>query len=53
MGTDMVDSCQEIKSIPANWFSAVLVLIMFQGTQRGGTNDATVDHSDIRGLGTA
>jgi len=49
----MVDSCQERKELPANCFSAVLVRVMFQGTQRGGTGVATVDHSDIRGLGTA
>ena len=51
--TDMVDSCQEKKTIPANCFSVVLVRVIFQGTQRGGTGDATVDHSDIRGLATA
>jgi hypothetical protein len=51
--TDMVDSCQEKKELPANCFSAVLVRVMFQGTQRGGTSVATVDHSDIRGLVTA
>jgi hypothetical protein len=51
--TDMVDSCQEKKELPANCFSAVLVKVLFQGTQRGGTSVATVDHSDIRGLGTA
>jgi hypothetical protein len=39
-------------SLP-NCFSAVLVVVMFQGTQRGGTRFATVDHSDIRGLDTA
>jgi hypothetical protein len=41
------------QALPANCFSAVLVVVIFQGTQRGGTNMATVDHSDIRGLGTA
>ena len=49
----MVDSCQEKKALPANCFSVVLVVGIFQGTQRGGTGMATVDHSDIRGLGTA
>jgi len=34
-------------------FSAVLLRFIFQGTQRGGTSVATVDHSDIRGLATA
>jgi hypothetical protein len=53
MNTDMVDSCQEKKELPANCFSAVLIRIMFQSTQRGGTGIATVDHSDIRGLSTA
>ncbi len=53
MGTDMVDTCQEKKASPANCFSAVLVVVKFQGTQRGGTGMTTVDHSDIRGLGTA
>jgi hypothetical protein len=53
MNTDMVDSCQEKKGLPANCFSAVLVKVLFQGTQRGGTSGTTVDHSDIRGLGTA
>jgi len=53
MDTDMVDSCQEKKALPANCFSAVLVVVIFQGTQRGGTSVATVDHSDIRGLVTA
>ena len=51
--TDMVDTCQEKKASPANCFSAVLVVVKFQGTQRGGTGMTTVDHSDIRGLGTA
>jgi len=32
---------------------AVLNVDVFQGTQRGGTYVATVDHSDIRGLVTA
>jgi hypothetical protein len=50
---DMVDSCQEKKELPANCFSAVLVRVIFQGTQRGGTGVTTVDHSDIRGLDTA
>ena len=49
----MVDSCQEKKEHPANCFPAVLVRGIFQGTHRGGTGVATVDHSDIRGLGTA
>ncbi len=49
----MVDSCQEEKAIPANCFSVVLVIVIFQGTQRGGTDLATVDHSNIRGLVTA
>jgi hypothetical protein len=53
MDTDMVDSCQEKKALPANCFPAVLVVVIFQGTQRGGTGMATVDHSDIRGLSTA
>jgi len=53
MDTDMVDSCQEKKVFPASCFSAVLVVVIFQGTQRGGTGVATVDHSDIRGLVTA
>ncbi|MCK4690408.1 MAG: hypothetical protein KAT20_01260, partial [Desulfuromonadales bacterium] len=39
-------------SLP-NWFSAVIFNIIFQDIQRGGTYVATVDHSDIRGLGTA
>jgi hypothetical protein len=49
----MVDSCQEKKEVPANCFSVVFVWIIFQGTQRGGTSFTTVDHSDMRGLGTA
>jgi hypothetical protein len=49
----MVDSCQEKKELSANCFSAVFFRIIFQGTQRGGTGVATVDHSDIRGLATA
>ena len=49
----MVESCQEKKEIPANCFSAVLVRLVSQGTQRDGTSVATVDHSDIRGLDTA
>ena len=53
MDTDMVDSSQEKKKLPANCFPAVLVVVIFQGTQRGGTHVATVDHSDIRGLVTA
>ena len=51
--TDMVDSCQEKKSLPSNCFPAVLVVDRFQGTQGGGTCVTTVDHSDIRGLVTA
>jgi len=34
-------------------FSAVLVRVIFQDIQRGGTGVTTVDHSDIRGLATA
>jgi len=49
----MVDSCQEKIELPANYFSVVLAWVIFQGNQRGGTCVATVDHSDIRGLGTA
>jgi len=37
LNTDMVDSCQEEKSILSNCFPAVLVVDRFQGTQRGGT----------------
>jgi len=53
LNPDMVDSCQEKKELPANCFSAVLAVVIFQGIQRGGTGLATVDHSDIRGLVTA
>ena len=53
MDTDMVDSCQEKKSLSSNCFPAVLVVDRFQGIQRGGTCVATVDHTDIRGLVTA
>ena len=49
----MIDSCQEERQMPANCYSAVLVVFLLQGTQRGGTRLATVDHSDIRGLVTA
>ncbi|WP_372681928.1 hypothetical protein, partial [Desulfosarcina sp.] len=37
MNPDMVDSCQEKKELPANCFSAVLAVVIFQGIQRGGT----------------
>ena len=36
-----------------NCFSVVLVVVISQCTDRGGTHVATVDHSDIRGLVTA
>jgi hypothetical protein len=49
----MVDSVEKKTELPANCFSVVLVWVIFQGTQRGGTGVATVDHTDIRGLGTA
>jgi acyl-coenzyme A thioesterase PaaI-like protein len=52
INTDMVDSCQEEKNLPSHCFPAVLVVDFFQGTQRGGTDVATVDHTDIRGLVT-
>jgi len=53
MDTDMVDSCQEKTDFLPTVFSVVLLRVIFQGTQRGGTSVATVDHSDIRGLATA
>ena len=53
MDTDMVDSCQEENRLLPNCFPAVLVVVLFQGSQRGGTHVATVDHSEIRGLVTA
>jgi hypothetical protein len=49
----MIDSCQEERQMPSNCYSVVLVVDKFQGTHRGGTRVATVDHSDIRGLDTA
>jgi len=51
--TDMADSCQEPNRSLPNCFSAVFFAVIFQGTCRGGTHVATVDHSDIRGLDTA
>ena len=53
METDMVDTCQENRTLLPNFLPAVLVVDKFQGTQRGGTDVTTIDHSDIRGLGTA
>jgi hypothetical protein len=35
------------------FYQAVLFAGKFHGIQRGGTDGATIDHSDIRGLGTA
>jgi len=49
----MVDTCQEDKAILSNFLPAILVVDKFQGIQRGGTDVATIDHSDIRGLDTA
>jgi len=49
----MVDSCQGEKAFLPNCFTAVLVVFLLQGTQRGGTRLATVVHTDIRGLVTA
>ena len=48
----MVDSCQEEKVLPANCFSAVLVVV-YSKAPKGAEPIATVDHSDIRGLVTA
>ena len=53
MDTDMVDTCQAGKVLSSNFIPAVLVVDKFQGTQRGGTDVTTIDHSDIRGLDTA
>jgi hypothetical protein len=53
LSTDMVDSCQVKKAFLPNCFTAVLIVFLLQGTQRGGTRLATVDHTDIRGLVTA
>jgi len=53
MDTDMVVTCQVSKSLQPNFLPAVLVVDKFQGIQRGGTDVATIDHSDIRGLDTA
>jgi len=52
-GSDMVDTCQENKILLYSFSFAVLVVSNFQGIQGGGTNVTTIDHSDIRGLGTA
>jgi len=52
--TNMVDSCQEEKGLPANFLQAVVAGALFQGTPRGATlRLSTVDHSNIRGFVTA
>jgi hypothetical protein len=52
----MIDTCQQEKSYPPSF--AFLICgkynsYMIQIINRGGIIETTVDHSDIRGLGTA